>query len=136
VVKTDAHGNVFFVVDLSAATTRGQVISATATDPGGDTSEFSAVRTVIAIAGSGLLLGQGPIAAATLPSFGTNFWSAWNPNVTCVKVQVGDFTRNGQVDVNGFALQTDQRRLAHSSASNSTNDLWDQWSPDVTWVDA
>ncbi|HEV3083012.1 MAG TPA: hypothetical protein VGY66_24720, partial [Gemmataceae bacterium] len=43
VVKTDARGNVFFVVDLSAATTRRQVISATATDPGGDTSEFSAV---------------------------------------------------------------------------------------------
>jgi hypothetical protein len=47
VVTTDANGNAQFQVVLSAATTGGEVISATATDPTGDTSEFSAVRTVL-----------------------------------------------------------------------------------------
>jgi titin len=45
-ITTNANGNAFFDVLLSAATTSGQVVSATATDRGGDTSEFSAVQTV------------------------------------------------------------------------------------------
>jgi hypothetical protein len=48
VVTTDANGDALFPVpvDLSAATTGGKVVSATATDPAGDTSEFSAVIVV------------------------------------------------------------------------------------------
>jgi hypothetical protein len=46
VVTTDANGNAKFVVELSAATANGEVVTATATDPGGNTSEFSAVRVV------------------------------------------------------------------------------------------
>jgi titin len=45
-VTTDANGNVSFVAELSAATTPGEVVTATATDPSGNTSEFSAARTV------------------------------------------------------------------------------------------
>jgi hypothetical protein len=40
VVTTDASGNASFQVTL-AATTAGEVVTATATDPGGNTSEFS-----------------------------------------------------------------------------------------------
>jgi titin len=45
VVTTDANGTVHFQVEL-AATTPGEVVTATATDPAGNTSEFSAARTV------------------------------------------------------------------------------------------
>jgi hypothetical protein len=41
-VTTDANGNVTFTVDLATGNLSGQWISATATDPSGNTSEFSA----------------------------------------------------------------------------------------------
>ena len=41
-VQTDANGNVTFSVSIPAGTAAGQCISATATDPDGNTSEFSA----------------------------------------------------------------------------------------------
>ncbi len=41
-VTTDANGNLTFAADLAAGNLAGQWISATATDPSGDTSEFSA----------------------------------------------------------------------------------------------
>jgi hypothetical protein len=40
-VHTDASGNASFALILPVATTAGEVVSATATDPNGDTSEFS-----------------------------------------------------------------------------------------------
>jgi hypothetical protein len=45
-VTTGANGNASFLVTFPTATTAGQVISATATDPNGNTSEFSADMTV------------------------------------------------------------------------------------------
>lgn len=47
-VTTDANGTVSFNSTLSVATTSGSFVTATATDPGGNTSEFSACRTVTA----------------------------------------------------------------------------------------
>jgi hypothetical protein len=41
-VTTDANGNATFTADLAAGSLAGQWITATATDPSGDTSEFSA----------------------------------------------------------------------------------------------
>ncbi len=45
-VTTDANGNVSFDSVLSAATAWGELATATATDPDGNTSEFSAVQIV------------------------------------------------------------------------------------------
>jgi hypothetical protein len=45
-VTTDAFGNAVFDVTLLAATNPGEVLSATSTDPDGNTSEFSAVLTL------------------------------------------------------------------------------------------
>lgn len=45
-VNTDASGNVWFVVNLPVSLAPGQVVTATATDSAGNTSEFSACRTV------------------------------------------------------------------------------------------
>jgi hypothetical protein len=47
VVKTDGSGNFLFVGELPAVTTRGEVVTATATNQStGDTSEFSAALIV------------------------------------------------------------------------------------------
>jgi hypothetical protein len=45
-VTTNASGNASFDVTRSAASAAGEVVTATATDPGGNTSEFSAVLPV------------------------------------------------------------------------------------------
>jgi parallel beta-helix repeat protein len=47
-VTTDNNGNASFSVSLSTQVPVGAVVAATATDPQGNTSEFSAVQTVIA----------------------------------------------------------------------------------------
>jgi titin len=49
-VTTDGSGNATFSVTLAAASSQGEVISATATDPGGNTSEFSAVVSTSPVA--------------------------------------------------------------------------------------
>jgi hypothetical protein len=46
-VTTDSNGNASFTVVLSIAVTPGQVVSATATDPSGNTSEFSQDVTIM-----------------------------------------------------------------------------------------
>jgi hypothetical protein len=45
-VTTDRHGHAVFDVTLDVATAPGEFISATATDPFGNTSEFSADQRV------------------------------------------------------------------------------------------
>gem|GEM_PF-441485 len=47
VVTTDASGNATINTTLAAATTPGQAVTATATDPNGNTSEFSACQAVV-----------------------------------------------------------------------------------------
>ncbi len=49
-VTTDVTGNATFSVDLAAATVAGEAISATATDPSGNTSEFAADITAPSLA--------------------------------------------------------------------------------------
>jgi CSLREA domain-containing protein len=47
-VTTDGSGNSNINANLPSATSAGQAVTATATDPGGNTSEFSACQTVVA----------------------------------------------------------------------------------------
>jgi len=49
-VTTDAGGDATFDVVLPSATTAGEMISATATDPDGNTSEFSAAASYVPVA--------------------------------------------------------------------------------------
>jgi hypothetical protein len=48
-VTTDGSGNASFSTTLTAATGMGEVIAATATDPGGNTSEFAAAFTALSV---------------------------------------------------------------------------------------
>jgi hypothetical protein len=47
-VTTDSNGNASFTFSPAKAVSVGRVITATATDPGGNTSEFSAPSKVVA----------------------------------------------------------------------------------------
>jgi hypothetical protein len=51
-VKTGASGDANFSFIFNTAVPAGQVVTATATSPDGDTSEFSAVKTVVAVEGA------------------------------------------------------------------------------------
>ena len=59
-VTTDAGGNANFTVTVPIPVLPGQFISATATDPGNNTSEFSAAVTVAPDSGA-------PVSSTTLP---------------------------------------------------------------------
>jgi hypothetical protein len=67
--------------------------------------------------------------------FTNTLWTTWNPNVTWVDVQVGDFNGDGKADIIGRFLQTGQWWVAQSTGSSFTNSLWATWNPAVTWVD-
>ena len=63
-VQTDGSGNASFTVTLPATVAPGSVVTATATDPYGNTSEFSACRTVqgagsFVFASSQVFVGEG-----------------------------------------------------------------------------
>jgi hypothetical protein len=63
-------------------------------------------------------------------------WDSWNPNVTWVDVQTGDFTGDGHDDIVGRVLQSGEWWVAVSNGSNGfTTSRWAVWSPNVTWVD-
>jgi hypothetical protein len=113
-VTTDVNGDVSFSWTVPVAIPAGQVISATATDPSGNTSEFSAdlavtsgmaastfrVATSIAAVDSALTAPLGPVAAGlreTGPG-NTRGWSVAGPRVaagTVTAVPQGPLGRTG-----------------------------------------
>ncbi len=54
-VTTDASGTAHFSISRHVGLSPGEFVSATATDPGGDTSEFSADRVVVGLASTTLV---------------------------------------------------------------------------------
>jgi hypothetical protein len=69
-------------------------------------------------------------------SFATSLWATWNPNLTWVDVQVGDFNGDGKADLTGRALQSGQWWTALSNGSTAfSSTLWATWNPNLTWVD-
>jgi hypothetical protein len=80
--------------------------------------------------------GQWWVALSTGSSFTNGLWATWNPNVTWVDVQVGDFSGDGKSDIAGRWLQAGQWYTGVSNGSNAfTTTLWDTWSPNANWVD-
>src|SRR5207237_530376 len=68
-VTTNASGNVFFQLSVGGATAAGEYLTATATDPAGNTSEFSAARRLDAaptVVGAGAWTPLGPSPASVL----------------------------------------------------------------------
>lgn len=80
--------------------------------------------------------GQWWMGASTGSSFTNGLWATWNPNVTWVDVQTGDFNGDGHADIIGRFPQTGQWFVGLSNGSNGfSTSLWATWNPNVTWVD-
>jgi hypothetical protein len=138
-VTTDAGGNASFSVNLIPTVPLGHFLTATATDPSGNTSEFSkAVQIVSAgadIAGRVDQTGQWWVAQSTSGSFVNRLWTTWSTAVTWDDIVTGDFNGDGLTDIAGRVHQTGQWWVAVSNGSSFTNQLWTTWSTAITWTD-
>jgi hypothetical protein len=73
-------------------------------------------------------------------TFTNHPWGHWDPSVTWLDVQTGDFNGDGLTDIAGRNAQTGQWSVALSNGSTTfTTTVWGAWSPDqpgvVTWAD-
>ncbi len=68
-------------------------------------------------------------------SFSNILWAQWNPNVSWVDVQVGDFNADGRDDITGRYSATGQWYTSLSQGMTSSTSLWTTWNSAVQWVD-
>ncbi|HEV2946620.1 MAG TPA: FG-GAP-like repeat-containing protein [Gemmataceae bacterium] len=138
-VTTDGNGNASLSANLTPTVPVGHFLTATATDPNGNTSEFSkAVQVGTAgadIVGRANEAGQWWVAQSTGSSFANRLWATWNPAVTWVDVVTGDFNGDGLTDIAGRVGENGQWWVALSTGSGFTTSLWTTWNPLVSWTD-
>jgi hypothetical protein len=79
--------------------------------------------------------GQWQLGVSNGTAFATSLLTAWNPSVTWVDVQTGDFFGNGQTDIVGRVLQSGQWWVGGYNGTEFKTSLWTTWNPNVTWVD-
>jgi hypothetical protein len=137
-VTTDAGGNADFTVMLPTSLHPTDFVSATATDPGDNTSEFSEVEVgpfPDSIAGFYQQAGQWWIAHTTGSSFSSQLSATW-PVANWVDVHTGDFNGDGRQDIIGRDRASGTWLVSLSNDSGGfTTSVWDTWSTGVTWVD-
>jgi hypothetical protein len=68
-------------------------------------------------------------------AFSNSLWATWNPAVTWVDVQTGDFNGDGKTDIIGRDLASGNWYVGVSTGTGFTASLWTNWNPNVTWVD-
>jgi hypothetical protein len=136
-VTTDASGNASFTANLTPTVPPGHFLTATATDPNGNTSEFSMAITVVRagtdIVGRADELGQWWMAQSTGSGFGSRLWATWSTSVFWDNVVTGDFNGDGVTDIAGRADETGQWWLGVSSGSDFATLPGPVWSTSVTW---
>jgi hypothetical protein len=116
-VTTDASGNAKFTVHLPRATSFGQWVSVTATDPAGNTSEFSAAHQL----------------PATPPSLSSTTWTPIGPAPIADSPEYNGQVVAGRVD----AAAPDPRNRNVMYVSTDNGGIWKttNWlSPSPTWV--
>jgi hypothetical protein len=98
-VTTDANGNASFSLTVKTVVPAGQVVSATATDPNGNTSEFSqdiavaaASTSVVTVksAGVGQPIAATPSVAASLPATTSAISLVTSPQLPTVTIPLDD----------------------------------------------
>jgi autotransporter-associated beta strand protein len=77
------------------------------------------------------------VAVSNGSTFTNQMWGHWDPTVTWLDVQTGDFNGDGLTDIVGRNAQTGEWNVAISNGSSFTTSVWGSWSanPAVTWVD-
>ena len=113
-VTTDGGGNAAFSASFPSVTVAtGDAVSATATDPAGNTSEFAQCVTVNASGGGGSLTGavqqDPPVDDVNLSALGTEDWAIWGS---------GD---GGTGPGTSTSLAPNSRKLGANEISSLTN---------------
>jgi hypothetical protein len=136
ICTTDSQGNGTFMVDV-AASASAPYITATATDPNSNTSEFSkSVRVnTPGVAGFASQTGEWWVALSNGSSFTTSKWSAWSTGGTWVDVLSGDFNGDGLTDIAARDANTGKWWVGVSNGSSFTMSVWTTWSTGGNWVD-
>jgi hypothetical protein len=128
-VTTGGSGNVSFSVTLAQAVSAGMVITSTATDPSGNTSEFS--DTAIAVAGNLSVLVSNPFF-----SFGISTLDQWLPTDSCFVINDGSVNEDFIAQISQFTDGSNTWDI--SNAFNGTDSIRAQWSATSTtgpWTD-
>jgi hypothetical protein len=113
-VTTNAAGQASFAVVLPAASQSGEWLSATATDPAGNTSEFSAARRL-------------PTAALTLSS---TAWTPIGPATIAATGYAGGQPFSGKID----ALAADPTNPKVIYIGSGTGGVWKTTDGGTTWT--
>jgi hypothetical protein len=135
-VTTDAQGNASFTFNFTPIAGE-PIITATATDPAGNTSEFSegvdfAPDDITARANES---GQIWTNLSTGSSFTTSMWTTWSTGTTWVDVLSGDFNGDGRTDIAARDANTGKWWVGLSNGSGFSMSVWTTWSTGVTWAD-
>jgi hypothetical protein len=135
-VTTDAQGNASFTFSFTPIWGE-PILTATATDASGNTSEFSEGVDFAPDDIAGRVNESGQIW--TSPSSGSSFtpslWSSWNTRITWVDVLTGDFNGDGLTDIAARDANTGNWWVGLSSGSSFTSSMWTTWNTGMTWVD-
>jgi len=59
----------------------------------------------------------------------------WNPGITWLDVQVGDFNDDGKSDLIGRVQNDGTWWASNSTGAGHAGSYWGNWSPGVTWAD-
>ena len=87
------------------------------------------------IVGRVLQSGQWWVGLSNSSGFSTTLWATWNPGVTWVDVQVGDFNGDGKADISGRAAELGFWYTGISNGSTAfVTSLWAMWNPAVNWA--
>jgi FG-GAP-like repeat len=139
VTQPGGVGTQFVVSGSHTFTNPGSsTMTVTITDLGGSTIAPTATVRVTKrfdIVGRASQSGQIFVGSSNGSSFAASLWGQWNPGVTWVDVQSGDFNGDGRADLVGRVLQSGQWWVAISNGSSYTTSLWGSWSPAVHWAD-
>jgi hypothetical protein len=127
-----------FTNGVTLVASGAQTVTATDTITGSITGQavIQVNATFSGLVGRVASTGQWYVAASNGSSAFTNrLVTTWNPGVTWVDVQTGDFNGDGKTDIIGRDLQSGQWYVSLNEGSTFATSLWATWNPNVTWVD-
>ena len=140
VTQPGGIGTTFIVSGMHTyATADTHIFKVTVTDIGGSTVTGQARAGDFQpadIAGRVSSTGQWWVGTSNASdAFSNSLWATWNPAVTWVDVQTGDFNGDGKTDIIGRDSASGNWWVGQSTGAGFSSSLWTNWNPNVTWVD-